>query len=213
MSCLGSTGQDQTDPDDLYFDYKILGEDGNDSITVMLFYREGGPTGPTIRIGEPGFVQLDGERLQPDSNSMTGVFYSARKEKAQFSGRHSILYKDVNGQTYREDFSFRPLTFKTPLPDTIRRARLSIQLDGLDRMDVVRILLSDTSYPGEPIERLDTVFGNQLIITRGALSYINSGPVYLELSREKEQPLENGTRTGGMLMLTYTIRKELILID
>lgn len=214
VACLGSPGQDQqVDPDDLFFDYKIWGEQGNDSVTVMLFFRNGGPTGPPVRIAEPGSVRLDGEQLQPDSNAMTGVFYTAHREVGQFTGKHSILYTDVNRRTYREDFVFRPMTFRSPLPDTIRRARLIVQLDGVDKMDVVRVLVSDTSYPGEGIDRMDTVWNSQVVLTRNALSYIHSGPVYLELSREKEWPIEQGHETRGLVTITYTIRKELTLID
>ena len=212
MACLGTTGQD-ADPDELFFDYKIWGEEGNDSVTVMLFFREEGPTGPTVRISEPGFVQLDGERLLPDSNLMTGVFYTVRKDVNQFTGKHSILYTDVNKKTYREDFDFRPFRLKGPFSDTLRRARLNIQLEGLDKMDFVRVLLSDTSYPGEAIERLDTIWNNQLIISKSALSYLNSGPIFFELSKEDEWPVEKGTRAGGLVSVTYTLRRELFLLD
>lgn len=212
MACLGTTGQ-EADPDDLFFDYKIWGEEGNDSVTVMLFFREEGPTGPTVRIEEPGFAELDGERLQPDSNSMTGVFYTVRKEVNQFTGKHHILYTDINKKTYREDFDFRPFTLKEPFSDTLRRARLILRLDGLDKMDFVRVLLSDTSYPGDAIERLDTIWNNQLIISKSALSYLNSGPVFLELSKEVEWPVKKGTRAGGLVSVTYTLRRELFLVD
>jgi hypothetical protein len=212
MACLGTTGQ-EADPDELFFDYKIWGEEGNDSVTVMLFYREEGPTGPTVRIDEPGFVELDGERLLPDSNMMTGVFYTVRKEVKQFTGKHSILYTDVNQKSYREDFDFSPFTLKEPFRDTLQRVRLQILLEGLDKMDVVRVLLSDTSYPGDAIERLDTIWNNELIISKSALTYLNSGPVYLELSKEDEWPVEKGTRTGGLVSVTYTLRRELFLLD
>lgn len=212
MACLGTTGQ-KADPDDLFFDYKIWGEEGNDSVTVMLFFREEGPTGPAVRIEEPGFVQLDGERLMADSNMMTGIFYTVRKEVKQFTGKHRILYTDVNKKSYKEEFVFRPFRQKEPFSDTIRRARLSILLEGLDKMDVVRVLLSDTSYPGDAIERLDTIWNNQLIISKSALSYLNGGPVYLELSKEDEWPVEKGNRTGGLVTVTYTIRRELFLLD
>lgn len=213
-ACLGSTGQEnETDPDDLFFDFKIWGEEGNDSVTVMLFFRYGGPTGPAVHIEEPGTVILDGERLVPDSNAMTGVFYTVSKQVKAFTGRHSIFYTASNKKMYREDFVFRPFTIKATLPDTLGRGKLVLQLEGLDQPDVLRMLVSDTSYPGDGIQRVDTVWDNRLIITKSDLTYLYSGPVYLELTREKERPVEKGTREGGIVSVSYSVRRELFLLD
>jgi hypothetical protein len=213
-ACLGSTGQEnETDPENLFFDFKIWGEEGNDSITVMLFFRDGGPTGPAVGIEEPGTVFLDGERLLPDSNAMTGVFYTVSKQVKSFTGQHSIHYTASNKKKYREDFVFRPFAIKATLPDTLKRERLVIQLEGLGQPDVLRMLVSDTSFPGDGIQRMDTVWNNRLVITKGELDNLYSGPVYLELNKENERPVDKGTREGGMVSVSYSVRRELFLLD
>lgn len=214
MACMGTGSDDQsTEPDDLFLDYKIWGEEGNDSVTIMLFFREDGPTGPAVRIAEPGQVQLDGERLLPDSNDMTGVYYPATREISRFTGKHNIRFTSESKKVYREDFVFRPFALKESFPDTISRSRFRILLEGLNKQDMIRMLVSDTSFPGIGIDRLETVLDNQLVLTRGALSYLVNGPLFIELTKEAGWPMDKGTRAGGLVSISYTIRRESFLVD
>src|SRR4026208_282257 len=66
-------------PETIYFDYKLWGEEGNDDITLMLQYRYGGKNGTTLVLGEPSKVELDGELIPADSSNMTGAFYEMIK--------------------------------------------------------------------------------------------------------------------------------------
>jgi len=40
--------------DNLFFDYQVTAEEGNDNLTVLLQYRVGDEEGDGITIGEPG---------------------------------------------------------------------------------------------------------------------------------------------------------------
>ena len=40
-SCKNSDKKDTVDPDIIYFDYKITGQEGDDNLTVMLQYKDG----------------------------------------------------------------------------------------------------------------------------------------------------------------------------
>src|SRR6266508_529111 len=62
-------------PDAVFFDYKIRGEEKDSNITVYIQYRMGGSNGTTLVLNEPAKVQLDGEIIPVDSAKLAGAFY------------------------------------------------------------------------------------------------------------------------------------------
>ena len=209
---MGSTGQ-EAETEDIFLDYKIWGEEGNDSVMIMLQFRFDGPTGHTLRIDPPGSVTLDGEKFRADSSEMTGPFYTLTRPVGGFTGKHKIVFTSADKKKYEEEFVYKPFNLRTQPKDTITRERTIIELEGLDEKDFIRVLLSDTTYPGEGLDRVDTVWNNRLILTRETLSYLEPGPLFLELIREREKPLKQVTQTGGRISMSYTIRREFWLKD
>ena len=202
-----------SDPADIFFDYKIWGEEGNDSVMVMLQFREYDAFGETLLISEPGSVVLDGQQIKPDSTAMTGPFYSVYRHVKDFTGKHSIVYTDVERHRYKEEFSFSPFTIRSGLEDTVSRSKLNILFDGLNKKDFVRILLTDTSFTSDGINRMDTIWNNKLTISRGDLLALQNGPINLEFIKENERRIANATAAGGTISILYTIRRELFLKD
>jgi hypothetical protein len=212
--CFGSADREPlSDPEDIFFDYKIWGEEGNDSVMVMLQFREYDAFGETILVDEPGSVILDGQKIKADSTPMTGPFYAVYRHVRDFTGRHSIVYTDINRNKYKEDFVFSPFTLKTELGDTVARNRLNLVFEGLNKRDIIRILLTDTSFTSDGINRVDTVWNNKLTLTRGDLLSLENGPINLEFIRETERRVSNSTAAGGTLSILYTIRREIFLKD
>ena len=108
-------------PDAVYFDYKIWGEEGKEDITVLLQYRFGGKNGTTLVLNDPASVNLDGKEIPADSSKLTGAFYELMKPINNFSGKHSIVFTDLNKKKYEEEFSFQPFTLKAAIPAQIKR--------------------------------------------------------------------------------------------
>lgn len=201
-------------PETIYFDYRIWGEEGNDQVTVKLQYRFGGPSGTTLLLEEPSKVELDGELLKADSSSFSGVYYEVQKPLASFAGRHTIVFTDMKKKQYKETFNFQPITLETEIPDTILRSRIVFKFRGLDGPDYIRILMTDTSFTGEGINRLDTVYKDGLVtIRKEEIGDLENGPVQLELIRETDREVKNGTSEGGRIVITYSLRREFILRD
>jgi hypothetical protein len=198
-------------PETIFFDYKIWGEEGNDNLTVMLQYRFGGQNGTTLTVDKPGKVELDGEVVRVDSSRMSGAYYEVQKPIASFAGQHIITFTDVNKKQYSEPFSFQPFSLRTKLPATISRGDFVFELDGLEPEDYVRVLLTDTSFTSEGINRIDTVKNGRLIINKAELENLANGPIHLELSKEIEKRVKNGTNEGGRLSVTYGVKREFIL--
>lgn len=199
------------DPDAVWFDYQVWGEEGNDSVTIKVQFRYSGETGETIALGRSATVELDGEMVKPENSRMTGAYYELRRPVAAFIGKHLIVFTDINGKKYKEEFTFRPISLVSQIPDTMQRADIIFQWNGLDDMDQVRVLMTDTVFTSEGINRLDTVRNGQIIIPGSDLAELANGPVHMELIREDIRDIENGTFEGGRISITYGLKREFIL--
>ena len=199
-------------PESIYFDYKIWGEEGNNDVTIKLQFRFGGKNGTTLLLEEPSKVELDGETLKADSSSFNGVYYEVQKPVAYFTGKHSIVFTDMNKKQYKETFSFQPIALETEIPDTIQRSRIVFKFKGIDGPDYIRTLMTDTSFIGEGINRLDTVYKDGFIaISREEIADLVNGPVQLELIQEADREVKNGTSEGGRIVITYSLRREFFI--
>jgi hypothetical protein len=206
------TRSKEVDPEDIFFDYQITGEEGNDSITVLLQYRYGGELGPTIALDSPGRVQLDGELIKGDSTKVTGAYYELIKPLASFRGRHSILFTSDDTKEFKEEFEFAPITLAEEIPSVVSDSGLLVTLNGIDSGDMVRVLMTDTLFGSEGIDRLDTVKNGIIAITREDLEMLIAGPIQLHLVKENEIPVKNGTPTGGRIYMTYRLKREFLLV-
>lgn len=201
------------DPDNIYFDYQVTAAEGNDNLTVLLQYRAGGDEADGIFITEPGKIMLDGEVLPADSNKMSGTFYELHKPIAEFSGKHSIVFTDIDKKEYKEDFSFQPVVLLTPIADTTQRNDLVFEFEGLEAKDYIGVLMTDTSFINNGINRMDTVVNGKLVITKADLESLANGPVQLEFIWEYERPIKKSTGGGGRLLITYSLKREFVLKD
>lgn len=212
-SCLGAAQKkSDTEAEDIFFDYQVMGMEGNDSVSVVLKFKEFDEYGPNISIGD-GPVMLDGKLVKVDSTPMTGPYYVVNRSLSSFAGKHQIQVTLPNQKKYREDFSFAPFGFRTGLGDTLKRGRLVLDFQGLSGGDVMRVLLTDTSYTGDGINRTDTIWNNRIVFSKGDLSYLENGPINMELTRESVRRVKSGTEAGGMISVSYSIFREFWLED
>ncbi len=195
-------------PESIYFDYKVWGDEDNGLITVRLQYRFAGKNGTTLLLEDPSKAEFDGMELKADSSKMNGAYYEVSKPVKDFGGNHSIVFTNVNNKQYKEEFKFQPLMLKTKVPSVVNRGDLVFELDGVEPEDRIRVMLSDTVAFSEGISRFDTVRNGRIVITKEQLSKLADGPVHLELSREDEKKIKNGTPEGGRIAMSYWLRRE-----
>ncbi|MEP6514153.1 MAG: hypothetical protein ABJA79_09795 [Parafilimonas sp.] len=200
-------------PDAVFFDYKVWGEEGKDDITVMLQYRYGGKNGTTLVLNDPASVSLDGKIIPADSSKLTGAFYEFMRPVKDFGENHTIVFTDLNSKKYEEHFNFIPFTLKAAIPAEIKRGDLVFEMEGLNPVDYVRILVTDTSFESPGINRVDTVKNGRIIISISELENLVNGPINLEFYKEDERPVKNGTKEGGIISITYALKKEFELKD
>ncbi len=199
------------DPQSIFLDYQVTGNAEEDSVTILLHFRDGDIEGRAFRLDKPSGVTLDGEVLAFDSSKMTGYYYEIRKPLAAFTGKHNIVFTDIQGNTYREDFSFQPFSLINPPAELKFSDSVGLQFEGLGKEDYLLVLMTDTSFPGKGINRVDTIRDGNLVISPDELKQLAPGPVQIMFTREFERPLDNGTESGGRLAITYRISREFIL--
>ncbi|WP_276502841.1 hypothetical protein [Terrimonas pollutisoli] len=200
-------------PKSLYFDYKIWGDEESGMITLNLQYRPGSNEGIPVSLVPPANVTLDGYQIEPDSSKMNGVYYELNIPVQDFAGPHEILYTDMEGRQYKERFEFPVISLKTELPKIITRKDLNFELAGLDTLDFVRTIVTDTTFYGRGIDRVDTVRNGLVTISRAALKNLRNGPVYLEFYKEEGWPLKETKSAGGRFTLTYVVKRVFELKD
>ena len=101
----------------------------------------------------------------------------------------------------------------TPVADTIQRNDFALELEGLEAKDYIRLLMTDTSFINNGINRVDAVTNGHMMITKDDLETLANGPVQLELIREYERQVKNDTGARGRLLITYSLKREFFLKD
>ena len=193
--------------DNIYFDYKISAEEGYDNLTVLLKYRNDDKNGDAFAPEVLKNIKLDEEILVPDSSKMGGVFYEIQKPINTFSGKHYITFFTNGGKEFKEEIVFSPMILTTVIPETIKREDLVLDFTGLENEDQVRIVLTDTSFFNDGVNRIDAVLNNQMILSKKDLGSLADGPIVLEFIREFERPIKNAGEAGGRVRINYTLRR------
>lgn len=197
------------DAESVWLDYQVTAKEGNDNLTIFLQYKDGGKNGDAVPMDK---VMVDEEELTSDSTKWTGVFYELHKPIAEYDGKHSITFNSGDNE-FKEDFNFHPVILATGVADTVKRGDLIFNLDGLEEKDKVRVIMIDTSFINNGINKVDSVMYGRLVINENRLKSLANGPVQLELIREFERPIMNGTKRRGRLLITYSLKREFFLMD
>src|SRR5438034_519593 len=127
ISCTDSeTARNKNvNPAEIYFDYKIRGQENDSTVSVYLLYRMGGPNGNPIRLSDPAKVELDSETIKVDSAKLAGAYYDIEKNALDFKGSHTIVFTDFDGRQFKEELTYKPFKLKTKIPTTINRSDLT----------------------------------------------------------------------------------------
>lgn len=208
---IGNSGD--VNPDAVYMDYRVAGYNDEEEVTVVLQFKYAGPFGTTLVLEPPSQVLFDGEALAVDSSRFSGAYYEIRLPLESFKGSHHISYTDLSGKKYEENFEFPFFHTVDSLPRTIQPVDFEFRIAGLAEEDSLHVVLTDTAWASRGIDTFQRVGKGQLVIAGGQLSALSRGPVHLEMVCNKDLPLQQTTREGGKLQLTYTLRHRFELKD
>jgi hypothetical protein len=209
-ACTNNTigNRKDVDPDAVFFEYIIRGDEYDSNVTLYLQFRIGGPNGYTLTLKDPAKVELDGEPIRVDSAKLTGAYYEIQKPAESFVGKHTITFTDFSKKIHSEEFEYKPFSLDTDL-DEVERGDLVFDLDGLEKEDYLHVSATDTSFTSRDIIEIDTVTGGKLIIPAHKLRYLVNGPITLLLSKETQKIIRNEIR--GRITVSYGLKREFIL--
>jgi hypothetical protein len=213
-SCLDKDNEKQNgyQPDNVYHDYRISGEEGKEEVTIVLQHRLGG------REEEPTFLEesklsLDGMELKADSAKLAGTFYEVQRPAAGFPGKHTIHFTDNRGNEHKTAFTYQPFSLAEELPEKISKKPFTIRLKDFSAEPTpVQLVMVDTSFESKDINEEVIVKNGELTITEGRLINLALGPVTLELHYEKEIPLRGFSKKGGRILISYSLRRQFELV-
>lgn len=195
----------------IFAHYDIRAEEGTEMATCVVRFYTDKTRKNTLTLDEPSKVEIDGQEIPVDSSRFLGTYYEIQKPVTEFEGPHTITFTNDNHKEYEEELSFKSLSLLTALDQPISRTDLVLELEGVQPEDIVRVVMIDTAFYSDGINTLETVKDGQLVIEKSQLQTLKNGPVVLEISKESEKSLASGVQ--GMLTTTYSLRRELILID
>jgi hypothetical protein len=208
-SCKNSDRRDVADG--LYANYSIRGEEGKEFVTAFFQFFDD-PVERALVLRKPAKVFLDGNLLSPDSAKETGGFYEIQLPIQDFTGAHTIRFIDRENMEHREEFFFTPFRLMKEIKDSLNRKDMMFEVEGLRDQDVVRVVITDTSFESEGVNEMDTIISQRLDL-RKHLPAISNGPVTLYLFKEEERSLENKSSKRGTISITYSLKREFELKD
>ncbi len=186
----------------IYQDYSVTYNEGNTTAEIFCQYRFGGKNGTTLVLNTPSMVSFDGEKLNVDSNKLSGAYYKTSKPIDNFWGSHKFLFTNVDKKQYENSFSFD--SFKVNFPASAAKNKpfqISFETSALGENDYVQIntVNSDSSFS-------ITNKGNSVIIPIEELKRQNKSDVQLEAHLFRNIPLQQNTSEGGKMYLSYSLK-------
>ena len=200
----------QTDLNDIYADYKVFGEEENETVTVLLQFRAGGADGKTIVIKSPGKVTIDGTPLQADSAGVSGAYYEAAFPLASFEGAHTIMFESPDGKRHRQPFKFSSFKFKDEPATAVQMKARRFYLEGLPDTAKLRLLMTDTSFATRDVNLETEIQDGSILITDQMWRALKPGPLFLEIYREESKGISGFSKSGGSITIHYGLKREFI---
>ena len=196
------------DPAAVYYEYQVMGEEGEDSVSCRLQCRRGSAAGPTILLDPGATVLMDSTPLAADSAGFSGFYYETGLPAAGFTGKHNWTLTDKSGHSSKLPFTFNAFTL-AGIPAQLKRGDLQFEVSGLpDDAGRLHLLLIDTAWTSNDLNALLPVKNGRLTVPAARLAELKSGPISLELRYDETTPLETGS-----LRLSYGLRRSFDLVD
>jgi hypothetical protein len=186
----------------IYQEYSISYTEGNPNVDVFCQYRFGGKNGTTLVLNMPSEVKFDSEKLNVDSNGVSGAYYKTNKPALNFMGKHSFVFTNIDKKQYENSFTFDDLKVTFPA-SAAKNTPLTIPFTttplGADDYVEINTVDSDSSFS-------ITNIGNNVTIPIEELKRQKKTDVQLEAHLYRNIPLQQNTTEGGKLFMHYTLK-------
>ena len=209
-ACNNTDVENENVATDFYADYKIWGEEGKETVTVLLQYRLGGSDGKTTVL--PEGVTIDGIPLPADSAGISGAYYEAAFPSATFEGDHIIEFITPDGKKHSQAFGYAVFAFVDEPPATLTMEPVTFELSGLPDSAKLHLLITDTAFATNDLNTEVEIIKGAFTITKQMWQGLKPGPMVLEIYREEKKPLYGFSKAGGILTTHYGLKREFIAL-
>jgi hypothetical protein len=218
LSCAEeSKKSDKVNVDEIYQHYTASSSEGSSNFTSRAQFQTGAQWdrleteksgGVTVELTGSSQVSLNGQPMQKDHGVMDGTYYTGSS-----AGREiTWVWTDNNGKTYTNSATMEPISFGSA-PGVINSGNdLEIFWEGapVRENEEVRIIINATVYDSnnkskeKNLTKYTTERGaTSITFTYTMLQEIRGSNVSMEISRMTHIPVQQGTREGGFIDLTY----------
>lgn len=194
-------------PETIYQQYDIKYAEGNAKAEVYSQFRFGGKNGTTLVLNNPSGVSFDGESIKVDSAGFSGAFYQVYKPASGFFGKHQLVFTDINSKKYSNGFEIGKIQLLNPPTTFSKAAPLVLQFDptGLKNGDQIEVSSSNTDSSFSVSQTISA--GNYSVtIPVSDLKKQKGNGFSLDIDITRDIPLEQQTKEGGRLTLSYKLK-------
>jgi hypothetical protein len=199
--------------DKIYQSYTISYTEGETNAAIFCQFRFAGNNGTTLVLNSPSQVQLDGEKLDADSSTGAGAYYSTHKTASDFFGKHSFAFINTNNKKYENDFLFD--SFKLiNVPAVISKKQegnIYFETTRLQGDDVIELEAGNTDSSFNVTHHAGA--GNFITIPLKELQRQKVNELTLETTLYRKIPLQQNTAEGGVMEIRYTLKPVKIKLE
>ncbi len=194
------------DPETVYQQYTLSYTAGEPIFEGSAQFRFAGEDGTTLVLSEPSNISFDNSVIKVDNNDIAGAYYPIKQPAANFYGRHQFTFTGINHKIYTNEFTVDSITVNSLPLVAYKSAPLQLTFNGLaaeaDYFIEANSSNTDSTFtvtfssPGK--KTLLEIPASQLMRQKGK-------ELTLNIAVTRKVPLQNSTREGGMILLSYNM--------
>jgi len=191
----------------IYQAYHVTHTEGNELVELTAQFRFAGDNGTTLVLSKPGSISFDDRIISVDSSEFEGAFYKTSYAVNKFYGKHHLIFKDINGKKFDNEFNFDPFKLVDVPATAYKNQPLQIRFEttALGENDYIEVqsINTDSSFSAVHLAGNTNHF---ISIPAKELQRQKSSSVSLVISLLKRVALKQPTKEGGEILIEQTLK-------
>ena len=188
--------------DSIYQEYAVSYSERTGYITVRAAFRHGGSNGTTLLLSDSSKVTFNGHKMIPDSNFLSGVFYTDPTTQLLKSGQTMRFeFTDLQGKKYRNEYKLNVLKLQQ-LPKELKSGEdlvIPTLNSGVFVGEQIHVRMESDSQISSCLANLSngklTVYAKDLTNLKGVVT--------VEITRDYKEEVKAAGSEGGQCLISY----------
>jgi hypothetical protein len=184
-------------------------------VNINCQFRFAGKNGTTLVLNNPSKIIFDNDVLKVDSSGASGAYYAIDKPVADFYGKHSFVFTDINNKKLENDFVFEKFALVNTPATAAKTGPLKISFDAgkLSSGDHVELYSSDTDSSFSISYTAGTDTGNVLLVPAKELQRQKSKTLLLDAKVYRDIALGQASAEGGSIRVIQTAKQVKVKLE